>query len=295
MEIANRTMGQSFILIGFPGGPIHHYLMFSALLLIFVITLAGNILIIFIITTDPLLHTPMYFFLVNMSFLETCGISSIIPKLLCILIGGKKLISASECYLQTIIYFFITSSVFLILAVMSFDRYVAICHPLRYVTIMRHIICVCLLCLCMVIAFICLMYPIIMISKLPYCGSIINHFFCDIAAVLKLICVEISFIKLSILISSVFILVIPLILTVYVYKILIIPSAKGRHKTFSTCVSHLTMVSIVFGSAIFIQIRPPKDYSTETDKVVNLVSTILAPLLNPFIYTLRNQQVKKSI
>ncbi|CAI9570506.1 unnamed protein product [Staurois parvus] len=300
MEISNITHLTSFILIGFPSTMILQNLIFAILLLIYLATLAGNILMIVIIISDCYLHTPMYILLVNLSVMEVCGISAVTPKLLSILIGDEITISYSGCHIQTLFYFTIITAVFLMLAVMSFDRYVAICHPLRYSTIIRHAVCMQLVGICLTLSFVCILFPVTLISTLTYCRRILNHFFCHIGAMVELLCEDVGFIKLYILIFSTFILVIPLIITTLSYVFIVhtvvrMPSDKGCMKTFSTCASHLTMVSIVYGCAIFIQIRPSRYYSMETDKFVNLVSTVLSPLLNPFIYTLRNQKVKDSI
>ncbi|CAI9541172.1 unnamed protein product [Staurois parvus] len=179
---------------------------------------------------------------------------------------------------------------------MSVDRFVALCFPLRYSSIMRLSLCIKMVVSCFVISFLCILYPTFTLSRAPFCGNVLDHFFCDGAAMMKLVCIDISFIKLSNFISSFIILIVPLVITSISYIFIIstvikMRSAKGHQKTFSTCVSHLTMVSIVFGGAIFIEIRPNKSYSIETDKLVNFVTTILSPLLNPFIYTLRNQKV----
>nr|DBA22590.1 TPA: hypothetical protein GDO54_013607 [Pyxicephalus adspersus] len=300
MEITNKSLMAYFVLQGFPGGPTLHITLFVLLLLVYLATLAGNFLIIIIICTDLRLHSPMYFFLTNMSILETCGISAISPKLLSILIAENKTIFVTGCHVQTFVYFFITSSVFLLLAVMSFDRFLAICHPLRYTVIMQPRVCVLLVCICQIISAACILFLIILISKLPFCDRVLNHFFCDATAMLKLVCADITFFKLTSFIISFFILFVPLMITVIsyifiVYTVMKIPTKKGRKKTFSTCVAHMSIVSIVFGSAILIQIRPTQGYSVERDKAINLGSTVLAPLVNPFIYTLRNDQVKKSI
>ncbi|KAG8596286.1 hypothetical protein GDO81_001819 [Engystomops pustulosus] len=274
--------------------------MFVTLLVIFIVTLAGNLLIILIIRMDNRLHSPMYFFLANLSFAEMSGIITVVPKLLTTFVVENSTISKTECMMQCFFYFFIFSSVFLILAVMSCDRYLAICHPFRYTPIMRHSVCIHLVCACFIISLALILYPAIMLSKLPYCGRVVDHFFCDSAALLKLICINTILLKLYGIIASVFILIIPAIITVIsyvfiVYTVIMIPTSKGRQKTFSTCVSHLAMVTLVFGSAIFIQVRPPRHYNLEKDKMIVLVSTMLAPLLNPFIYTLRNQKVKDCI
>ncbi|KAM4049051.1 olfactory receptor 6M1-like [Anomaloglossus baeobatrachus] len=188
----------------------------------------------------------------------------------------------------------------LLLTAMSIDRCVAICYPLRYSSIMINSVCVSLIIGCLIPPFFTLLYPTIILANLPFCGHVLNHFYCESAAMLKLICVDISVIKLNTILSSVLILFGCLIITTVSYILIVVtvirmPTDTGRQKTFSTCISHLTMLSIFFGSAIFILIRPPKDYSVENDKIVNLVSTVLAPLLNPFVYTLRNEKVKTCI
>ncbi|KAG9463620.1 hypothetical protein GDO78_021404, partial [Eleutherodactylus coqui] len=274
--------------------------MFTALLLVYIVTLVGNILIAVLICSDYRLHSPMYFFLVCFSIVETILSSSVVPKLLVIFITEEIAISKVGCFAQSYLFYFISTSDFLLLTAMSIDRCVAICYPLRYSSIMIKSICIYLMIGCLITPFICLLYPTILITKLPYCGNVINHFFCESAAMLKLICVDTSLLKLNTIFTSVLILIGCLIITTISYIIIVatiirMPRDTGRQKTFSTCVSHLTMLSLVFGSAIFIVIRPPKDYSVETDKVVNLVSTVLAPLLNPFVYTLRNQKVKECI
>lgn len=296
MERINITVVE-FLIKGFQGNNTFQSYLFIILGIIYLVTLAGNILIMFIICTDRRLHSPMYFFLVCLSFMEIVGISSVTCKLLSIFITDHHNISKSGCIAQSFFYYFFSSADFLILSVMSIDRFVAICFPLRYSSIMRRSLCIKLVVSCYVISFVCLLYPTYMMARVPFCGHVLDHFFCDSAAMLSLVCVDISLIKLATMINSVIILIIPLIITSISYIFIVLTvikmrSAIGHHRTFSTCVSHITMVSIVFGSAIFIEVKPSKSYSVEADKVVNFVSTILGPLLNPFIYTLRNQKVK---
>ncbi|KAG8596288.1 hypothetical protein GDO81_001821, partial [Engystomops pustulosus] len=278
MEDINGTLLDQFILKGFPGSVLLHTIMFIVLLLVYIVTLAGNILIVFIVCTDYRLHSPMYMFLVCLSCLEILAISTVVPKFLVILISESQTISKVGCFVQSYLYYFVSTSDLLLLTVMSIDRCVAICLPLRYSSIMLKSICISLMIACLIPPFFTLLYPTIIIANLPFCGHVLNHFFCDSAAMLKLICVDISLIKLNTILSSIFILIGCLIITTLSYILIVItvirmPTDKGRQKTFSTCLSHLTMLSIFFGSAIFILIRPPKEYSVETDKMVNLVST----------------------
>ncbi|CAI9569795.1 unnamed protein product [Staurois parvus] len=297
MDQTNGTLLEHFVLKGFPGNHVLQKIIFVALLVAYLITMAGNLLIIVIVYSDHRLHSPMYLFLVCLSFTDLLMVSFVIPKLLAVLVE-EKTISKMGCFIQSYLYYFITTADILILTVMSIDRFVAICYPLRYSYIMRNSICIKLVIGCFITPFLLLLYPTVTIPNFPFCGHVVlDHFFCDSAAMLSLVCVDTRLIKLATIINSVFILIIPLIITSISYIFIVstvikMRSTKGHHKTFSTCVSHLTMVCIVFGSAIFIEVRASKCYSVETDKTVNFVSTILGPLLNPFIYTLRNKKVK---
>lgn len=299
MDETNGTILEQFVLKGFYGNTALQIIIFVALLLAYFITMAGNLLIIVIICSNSRLHSSMYLFLVCLSFTDILMVSFVIPKLLAILVA-ENTISKVGCLIQSYLYYFITTADFLILTVMSIDRYIAICYPLRYNTIMRTSICLKLVTGCFITPFLCLLYPTIAITNLPFCGHVVDHFFCESAAMLKLVCVDIRLIKMNTIITSVLILIGCLTITAVSYFFIVItvirmPSDTGRQKTFSTCLSHLTMLSIFFGGAIFIVIRPPKEYSVAADKIVNLVSTVIAPLLNPFIYTLRNQNVKDCI
>ncbi|XP_029437309.1 olfactory receptor 6M1-like [Rhinatrema bivittatum] len=299
MNVKNQTLLTEFILEGFPGSPEMQISIFIILFMVYMATLLGNILIILIICLDHRLHIPMYFFLVNLSFLEISFISVIVPKLLINLVAEKKSISYAACMAQSYFYFYLSTTDFLLLAVMSIDRYVAICRPLHYSTIMSSRVCVFMVLGCWVSSFFFLLPSTILICQLPFCASnFIKHFFCDTSSVLILACADTQLIKLIALIVASFVLLGPLVLTIlsYVYiisTILRIPSTQGQQKAFSTCASHLTMVSLVFGCAIFIEVRPMQFSWLYANKVVSVLSSFITPLLNPFIYTLRNEKVKE--
>ncbi|XP_047610208.1 olfactory receptor 6M1 [Phacochoerus africanus] len=258
----------------------------------------GNIIIISLIWADNRLQTPMYFFLSNLSFLDILYTTVITPKLLACLLGEKKNISFTGCMTQTYFYFFLGTVEFILLAVMSFDRYMAICNPLRYTIIMNSRVCLLLVLGCWVGAFLSVLVPTIIVTRLPYCSKEINHFFCDIAPLLQVACIDTQLIeKINFLLSALVILS-SLAFTTgsYAYiisTILRIPSAQGRQKAFSTCASHITVVSIAYGSNIFVYVRPNQNHSLDFDKVAAVLITVVTPLLNPFIYSLRNEKVKE--
>ena len=298
MATRNQTTITEFTLISFPAVQGLQTLLFVILLLVYMLTITGNIVIISLIWTDNRLQTPMYFFLSNLSFLDTLFTTTITPKLLACLLEEEKTISFAGCISQTYFYFFLGTVEFILLVVMSFDHYVAICNPLRYTIIMNSRACLLLVLGCWVGAFLSVLCPTIVVSRLPFCHKEINHFFCDIAPLLQVACIDTHFLEMiSFLLSSLILLTSLLITTVsYTYIIsttLHFPSAQGRQKAFSTCASHITVVSIAYGSNIFMYVRPSQSHSLEFDKVTAVLTTMMIPLLNPFIYSLRNKKVKE--
>ncbi|KYO40070.1 olfactory receptor 49-like [Alligator mississippiensis] len=257
----------------------------------------GNFLIISITLLDYRLHTPMYFFLRNFSFLEISFTSVVIPKMLVNLLSEKKTISITACFIQSFFYFLLGIAEFFLLAAMSFDRYVAICNPLRYPIIMNSRLCVQLVLSCWLGSFFFVFMTTIVITQLPFCGpNVINHFFCDNSPLIKLSCTDTRFIELVDFIFAIIILLGTLAVTTVSYiniisTILHLPSAKGRQKAFSTCSSHIIVVSMFYGSCIFMYIRPNQSIGLNINKGVAVLNTVVTPLLNPFIYSLRNKQV----
>ncbi|XP_030042602.1 olfactory receptor 6M1-like [Microcaecilia unicolor] len=301
VDLWNRTPVTEFILVGFPGAPELQICLSVVFSIIYIITLMGNLLMIIIITSDYRLHTPMYFFLVSLSFLEICFISVYIPKLLVIFTSQKKSISFANCFIQGYFYYLLAGTDLSLLTTMSVDRYVAVCRPLRYATIMSFKVCVQMLVGCWLSGFLLLLVPTILLARSPFCGpNVVNHFFCDSSEVIRLACGDKHVIQLFILfVCTTYLIGSVLVIAMsYIYilsTIFRMSSATGRRKTLSTCTSHISMVSITFGTSIFLQVRARDHNSKDTDKVIRLVASVLPPLLNPFIYSLRNQKVKEAV
>ncbi|XP_058145300.1 olfactory receptor 6E1 [Dasypus novemcinctus] len=298
--MGNGTSVTEFVLLGLTDACELQMLIFLGLLLTYLLTLMGNLLIVVITLTDRRLHTPMYYFLRNFAVLEIWFTSVIFPKMLTNILTGRKTISLPGCFLQSFLYFFLGTTEFYLLAVMSFDRYVAICNPLRYATIMNKRVCVQLVFCSWMVGLLIIIIPSFIIIQQPFCGpNIINHFFCDNFPLLELVCADTSQIELLGFFMANFSLLGTLSVTATCYghilhTILHIPSAKERQKAFSTCSSHIIVVSLFYGSCIFMYVRSGKGSQGEDrNKVVALLNTVLTPMLNPFIYTLRNKQVKQ--
>ncbi|XP_005313634.2 olfactory receptor 6M1-like [Chrysemys picta bellii] len=301
-----RTNNQSnvvmeFVLLGFSLSQPMELLVFMLLLAIFALTLMGNMAIITIVYVDLRLHTPMYFFLCNLSLLEILFVLSITPKMLENLLSQAKAISFWGCIIQCYFYFFLGTTDFILIAVMSFDRYVAICHLLHYPVIRSGHVCVFLVMGCWLGGFLSTLCPLVLLCQLPFCGpNVINHFFCDYAPLVRLSCVNTHFLLMIEYVLSSVVLLTSLTFTAVSYLYIIatvlhIPSATGRQKAFSTCTSHITVASIFYGSAIFMYARPSQGRSLDLQKVVAVFTVIVSPLLNPFIYTLRNEKVKEAL
>ncbi|XP_044537491.1 olfactory receptor 5I1 [Gracilinanus agilis] len=294
----NYTLVTEFILLGFPTSPGLQVVLFLVFLFMYSVILLGNIGLMMLIRVDPRLQTPMYFFLSNLSFVDLCYSSVIVPKMLVNFLSENKSISYYGCALQ--FYFFCTfaDTESFILAAMAYDRYVAICNPLLYTVVMSRGICVWLIVLSYIGGNLSSLVHTSFAFILTYCDkNIINHFFCDLPPLLKLSCTDTSIneLLLSTYGSSVEIICFIIIIVSYFFillSVLKIRSSSGRKKTFSTCASHLTSVVIYQGTLLFIYSRPSYLYSPNTDKVISVFYTIVIPVLNPLIYSLRNKDVK---
>ncbi|XP_073431639.1 olfactory receptor 6F1-like [Dendrobates tinctorius] len=288
-----------FILVGFTLSSWTQGSIFLLFFILYVTSLFGNLLIIIAIWLDKRLHIPMYIFLSSLAFLDIWFISSTVPKLLAILASNNKIISISGCILQLYFYVSLGTIEFYILAVMSVDRYVAVSHPLRYHSIITNKFCRWLVCIAWVFGFISFIYPTLLLFGLSFCGPYeINHFFCDSSAIVKISCSDISQFNIifaslasAVILGSFFVCLISYC-SIF-FTIFMIPSTKGKIKAFSTCTSHFTVVSLVYGSAIFIYVRPVESSSPDLNKIVALLNSVMTPVLNPFIYTLRNKQVQQ--
>ncbi|XP_063309529.1 olfactory receptor 6M1-like [Pelobates fuscus] len=295
----NRSSG--FLLIEFHQSRAIQNTFFSLLLLTYCTTLIGNVLIIILTWRSHHLHNPMYFFLVNLSFLEIWITTTISPKLLSILAIGNRAISFWSCLLQCYIYFVLASVEFITLTIMSFDRYIAICYPLRYKSLMNSQLCLYLIIASWIGGILSTIAPTINVLSLSFCGPrILQHFFCDIEPLLKLACTDTSFINLlNFLLSSVTVLGSLICITIsyiFIIKTLFkIPSGGDRWKSFSTCISHLLLVCMFYSGSVFMCLRFIKNSFVDFNKVAVVLNTIVTPLMNPFIYTLRNSQVKISV
>ncbi|XP_070810103.1 olfactory receptor 6E1-like [Pituophis catenifer annectens] len=301
-EILNQTVTVTeFILVGFTHIRWLQILLFWVLFLTYLLTIMGNLLIIYITLVDHRLHTPMYFFLRNFSVLEIGFISSAIPKALLNLASGNSTISLVGCFTQAFFYFILGTAEFFILATMSFDRYVAICNPLRYTVIMNNQLCMWLVVGSWLISFLYIIMPLILLFRLPFCGpNVINHFFCDNIPLIKLACTDTQFLELMDFLMATFTVLGTLAVTIISYikiiaAVLHIPSKAGRQKAFSTCASHIVVVFITYGSCIFMYVKPTQSGGLDLSKTVGVLNNVVSPLLNPFIYSLRNRQVKTAL
>ncbi|XP_045632509.1 olfactory receptor 6C1-like [Ursus americanus] len=296
----NHTELREFILLGLSDDPQLQGVIFVFLFITYMLSITGNLTIITLTLLDPHLQTPMYFFLRNFSLLEVSFTTVSIPKFLGTLITGDKTISFNDCMAQFFFFILLGVTEFYLLAAMSYDRYIAICKPLHYMTIMNPRVCILLVFSSWLISFLIVFPALILLLNLNYCKSnIIDHFTCDYFPLLQLSCSDTRFLEIMGFSWSLFTLMFTLVIIIlsYVYIIRTIvrfPSASQRTKAFSTCSSHMIVISISYGSCIFMYIKPSAKDRVSLSKGVAVLNTSVAPMLNPFIYSLRNQQVKQA-
>ncbi|XP_030042438.1 olfactory receptor 11H6-like [Microcaecilia unicolor] len=298
----NLTLVTEFVLLGFPTQPNLQIVLFLLILILYIATVLENLAIITLVVLDRQLHRPMYIFISNLSFVETIFTTTTTPKMLLGFVADRRTISLAQCFTQ--LYFFLSLGTVecALLTVMSYDRYVAICNPLHYGTIMTNKMCTILATICWAIGFLWIVMPIYLISQLVFCGTnVMNHFICDMSPLFALTCTRSFITECTCYTFSTTMILIAFLLTILSYTSIVttimkIPSTSGRQKSFSTCTSHLTVISIFYGSLIFMYVRPPNAKAAlNMDKVIALFYTVITPLVNPLIYSLRNKDVARAV
>ncbi|XP_069879534.1 olfactory receptor 2B11-like [Dipodomys merriami] len=301
MTLVNESHPKEFILLGFGDHPWLELPLFVVLLITYPMALLGNIAIILVSRLDPRLHSPMYFFLTNLSFLDMCYTTSIVPLMLFCLGSSTKIISYTACVVQLYFYSTMGGSESLLLATMSFDRYVAICRPLHYTLLMSQRTRLLLVSIVWLGGMAYSFSEVTMTFQLPLCGhNQLDHLVCEIPVLIKTACGEKEANELALSVVCVFLLAVPLclILTSYAYigrAILKMKSSEGRKKAFGTCSSHLIVVLLFYGPAFSMYLQPPSSISRDQPKFMALFYGVVTPTLNPFIYTLRNKDVKGAL
>ncbi|XP_004423818.1 PREDICTED: olfactory receptor 1L4-like [Ceratotherium simum simum] len=301
MPRENQSHITEFLLLGLTSDPKWQVWLFASFLAMYLVNVAGNSVIIAAIRRDARLHTPVYFFLSNLSFVDICFTNVIVPRMLANMLSKSQKVPFAHCLTQ--MYFFVTCAITdsFLLAAMAIDRYVAICIPLHYTMTMRPRHCLLLVIASWVVSHLHSLTHTILMARLSFCGpNVIHHFFCDVQPLLTLSCSDTSVNEFLAFTEGSFVIMTPLVLILvsYVYithAVLKVPSGRGRYKVFSTCGSHLTVVALYYGTAISVYIRPSSTYSVTKDRVVTVIYTVVIPRLNPFIYSLRNKDMKQAL
>ncbi|XP_054999509.1 olfactory receptor 2T5-like [Sorex araneus] len=298
---SNHTGWADFILLGFFTRSNHPALLCAVIFVVFLLALSGNSILILLIHWDTNLHTPMYFFISQLSLMDVMYISVTVPKMLMNQVIGINTISPPECGIQMFLYLTLVGSEYLLLAAMAYDRYVAICHPLHYSILMSHKMCFLLVSTCWFLGMVdgFLLTPVTM--TFPFCRSRkIQHFFCEAPALMKLSCSDTTLYETLMYICCVLMLLIPLTaISISYYLILLtiyrMNSAEGQKKAFATCASHMIVVTLFFGAAVYTYMLPKSYHTPEKDMVISVFYTILTPVLNPLIYSFRNKDVTAAL
>ncbi|XP_061466043.1 uncharacterized protein LOC133376974 [Rhineura floridana] len=299
--MGNQTSVTEFLLLGLSKSLKVHPLLFGLFSVAYTITLVGNSIILMLIWLDSRLHTPMYFFLSHLACVDICYTSSTVPQMLVNLQSPRQTISLAGCVVQMYVFLALATTECILLAVMAYDRYVAICHPLHYTVLMNKRVCMKLAMATWISGLLLPVAHTVLTWQLPFCGpNLIDHFFCEMPALLKLACANTKIIEKVTSVGCIFTLLIPISFIMMTYirilaSILKIQSAQGQHKAFSTCASHMTVVLLFYGSAIFMYMRPKSSHSADQDKMISLFYSIVIPLFNPIIYSLKNRDVKGAL
>ncbi|XP_075433902.1 olfactory receptor 11A1-like [Ascaphus truei] len=301
MSQDNQTAVRDLLLLGFPDLHGLKILVFSLLLIIYLVTVTGNVLIIGLVTNSQQLHSPMYVFLCHLSLSDILLITNIVPQMLKVILEEGATIPLASCITQ---FFFnsvsLTAECFL-LTVMSYDRYLAICKPLHYTSIMDVNLCYTLVTLCWFLGFMLSLIVALLVYELQLCGpNVIDHFFCELGPLLELSCSDTSIVEIAVFVLTIPVIIFPFVfvLLTYVYislTILRIPSSTGKHKAFSTCSSHLAVVCMYYGTLMAKYMVPSRGHLRNLNKVLSLLNTLVTPLFNPIIYSLRNQEIRAAM
>ncbi|XP_055986202.1 olfactory receptor 1009-like [Sorex fumeus] len=297
---SNSSKLNEFFLVGLTDDPQLQPILFAVFFLIYAVTVVGNLGLLALIMVSPRLHTPMYFFLSNLSFLDFCYSSVTVPKMLMGFFSDCQAISFSGCVVQTSCFVIFAVTEFFLLASMAYDRYVAVCNPLIYHITMSPRLCLQLVTASYAVGLINMVLLTSTTFHLIFCKShVLNHYFCDILPLLKLSCSDTQVLQFLLFVCGGFNVSVSLTIVLVSYMcvflaIIRIPSAEGKHKTFSTCASHLTAVSLYYGTTVFIYLRPSSEYLVGRDMLVSIFYTVVIPMLNPMIYSLRNKDVKET-
>ncbi|XP_075715848.1 olfactory receptor 11L1-like [Rhinoderma darwinii] len=301
MQEKNLTEVTEIFFLGFQGSQCLRFFLFGVFIVIFCFTICGNLLIITLVSISKNLHTPMYFFVSQLSITDILLTSDIVPEMLHLLLNNGGTITFTGCITQFYLFCSSEACECFLLTVMSYDRYVAICNPLRYSSIMTFLYCVKLVVICWLLGFSCAFITTVMILTLTFCGrNIIDHFFCDLVPLLEIACSDTVMVHLQVSLLGIPGVIMPTIIIITSYVkiasvILMIPSSTGRQKAFSTCSSHITVVSIFYYSLFTAYVVPTRGQTSTISKILSLFYTVLTPLINPIIYSLRNTDIKKAI
>ncbi|XP_028641282.1 olfactory receptor 2H2-like [Grammomys surdaster] len=298
--MVNQSSSVGFLLLGFSEHPHLEKILFVVVLCSYLLTLLGNTLILLLSTLDPRLHSPMYFFLSNLSFLDLCFTTTCVPQMLFNLWGSTKTISFLGCFVQLFIFMSLGTTECILLTVMAFDRYVAVCQPLYYAIIIHPRLCQQLAGIAWAIGLIQSIVQIPPTLRLPFCPHRqIDDFLCEVPSLIRLSCGDTTFNEIQLAVAGVIFLLVPLSLILVSYgaiakAVLKTNSSKGRRKAFGTCSSHLVVVTLFFSSVIAVYLQPKNPYAQERGKFFGLFYAVGTPTLNPLVYTLRNKEVKKA-
>uniref|UniRef100_A0A452RNT3 Olfactory receptor family 7 subfamily D member 4 n=1 Tax=Ursus americanus TaxID=9643 RepID=A0A452RNT3_URSAM len=301
MGARNQTEVSVFLLLGLSEDPELQPLLFGLFLSMYLVTVLGNLLIILAILSDSHLHTPMYFFLSNLSLIDICFTSTTVPKMLLNIQAHSKDISYIGCITQ--VYFFMVFAGMddFLLTVMAYDRYVAICHPLHYTVIMNPRLCVLLVLICWLTIFWVSLIHILLVGQLTFCpGTELPHFFCELAQILKVACSDTLINNICLYVATALLCMFPLTGILFSYSQIVsslmrMSSTEGKYKAFSTCGSHLSVVSLFYGTSLGVYLTSAVTHSSQRSSVASVMYTVVTPMLNPFIYSLRNKDVKGAL